>query len=122
MGRVIVGIICIFFSNTLKSQDTIILKYSIFSKYNVRGFSLNKAKENKSYVIGKDFFRMKRVEGRLNTDGFPYLGKKIRYYKNGKIKSIEIYTDKSTNYKSVKVGKWQYFDKKGALIKEINYD
>lgn len=123
MIRFIILIVFLVYGfNNLIAQDTIILRYSFRSKYNVKGFSLNKAKKQKSYVIGKDMFGRKRIEGRLNTDGYPYSGRKIRYYKNGKIKSIETYREQAIKYKSIKVGKWQYFDNKGNLIKEENYE
>ncbi len=113
-------LISIFFQFTLLSQnDTLKLSYSSKSPFN--GGDYMKAVVNNSYVQSIDENGNIRVEGKLYGDcGFQ--GKAIYYYSDGKIERIEFYTLFDSKQCPKKSGLWQYFDQKGNLIKEINFD
>ncbi|MFI5141293.1 MAG: hypothetical protein ACHQII_02955, partial [Bacteroidia bacterium] len=90
----------------------------VFPYAYVAGPGYYRAEDNSAYVIGKDFWGRKRIEGRLRKNYNSFKGKVILYYKNGNVKRIMFYSESG---KSTRVGVWKYYDRKGNLVKEKSH-
>ena len=92
------------------------IDYFYFARFCENGQMINEYNPNGYFQKIKEYDCDGILKRKYTLNGSFFCGEYIEYYKNGNVKTKGIMNSE------FKIGKWQYWNEKGELIKEENYD